>query len=204
MTARKLNNGIRDEIRNDLLEHALGPEVQAIWGLLQKLADDVFNDVLGGLVEKMNSLPDGWLPTSNRVIVQLGGDSEKIVQLQFDGYFNSKLSLRRFKRPELPPRRIPTQFLRNVAKIYETSHQFTIRYQAILDRISELHKRHEQAKIAANSILYSTSTVGALIARWPECEPFARQWLSEKVQLPMVDTEHVNMLLDLPVGGEAA
>ena len=67
MTTRKLNNGIRDEIRNDLLEHALGPEVQAIWGLLQGLADDVYNDILGGLVEKMNSLPDGWLPTSIRV-----------------------------------------------------------------------------------------------------------------------------------------
>lgn len=202
--SRKLNNQIRDEIRHDLLEHALGPEVEALWGLLRQLADDIYNDILGGLVEKMNSLPEGWLPKSDRVIVQLGGSSEKIAQLQFDGYFNSKLTLRKLKRPEVPSRRIPTQFLKNVAKIYETSHPFTIRYQAILDRISELHKRHEQAKIAANSILYSTSTVGALIARWPECEPFARRWLAEKVQLPMVNTEQVNMLLDLPVGKEAA
>lgn len=199
----RMTTWLRERIAKDVLEHRFSEAAATLVSKRAALAGDVYNDVYTASDRrKMDALPSGWLPEDNDIGVQFDG-ARGYTQLRFNGAIYGSVAT--VLKVTLKPvnRRMRANDIRGCVKVYEATHPFTERWNALEGEASDLAKQIEAADRQLKSALASASTIKRLIDMWPEIEPFALKHESEKAPLPALPTKDLNALLDLPVS-EAA
>ena len=199
----RLTNDIRASIVKKAITHRFRKPVVELLGIQAALADEVYNEIYGPLTQKrMAELPEGWLGVRSGFTVVFGGAHE---QIDFDGDYNLNASLRATV-PQNRPRPEPRRFFsvhnshHTPIRVYEARHPLSEKYQTNEAKRSDLMKQVAEAEKALKAALESVTTVGRLLAVWPELKPFCTDLLAAKVpNLPAVPRERLNALLDLPV-----
>lgn len=78
-----------------------------------------------------------------------------------------------------------------------SSHQLSERFEALESKKKELDKRKHELKTEIRAVLDSVSTVGKLLAVWPESKELIPA-ASQKATLPSVSVESLNAAIGLP------
>lgn len=183
MASVRLTEYMRDSIKDALLERAFGERDKAIAADELKLADDIYKHLYPApLLRKMKALPNGFLPKDDDQRCKFGGDFERVSWGE--------------------PYRIVAAENRNNAVVFDANHPFTDRYRDIKNRKAKLEEEKREARAKANAALKNATTVGKLLAIWPEVKPFVEKYLKKATtaaQLPVVQTAVLNKTFDLPV-----
>lgn len=215
MTSTRLNADIRQALHDDLLGYRFKDTVADLrrdWALL---AEAVYNDIYPSDVQaRMQSLPKGWLPTQTYVQVQFATST---VQLTFTGnkrqygYSLSDDEKRAFAIV-YPPQvdavlHLFPEHQSNGAtvKLYEAREPLATRYELLSRRHADFVNDLKAAHKATAQAVKGATTIEALIAAWPEVEPFAKKYLGVQPasrQLPVVQRDVLNKQLGLPVPTE--
>lgn len=195
----KLTTWMRECIVKDLLKHRFGRAAQEFVALKSALALDVYHDVFSEDERKaMAGLPRGWLPEVAKLGVQFG-DGRNYVELSFNGATYGAIAgvlpegLGAFNMP------VPNRNEHGCAKVYEATHAFSERYDALKGRQSDLEREIDTAKRQAEAAIMSASTINKLVTLWPEVEPFTVRHVPKAAPLPALPTSELNALLGLPV-----
>jgi hypothetical protein len=195
----KLTTWMRECITKDLLKYRFGHAAQEFAALKSALALDVYNDVFSDKERKaMAELPRGWLPEVSKLGVQFG-DGRNYVEVSFNGatygsiagVFPEALSV------VLMP--VPSRNEHGCAKVYEATHPFSERYDAIKRKQADLEREIDTAKRQAEAAIMSASTINKLVTLWPEIEPFTVRHVPRGAPVPALPTSELNALLGLPV-----
>lgn len=202
MTAR-LTTSIRNAIANAVMKHRYEATVSALIDEKAAFAVNVYEDLYSKSTrDKMNALPEGWLPSSDNVAVQFGASYERIY---FNGYTYGKLvsviaSEDRRKDGGL---RLLGKHAHGCAKVYDATHPLSIAHSNLESKERRLKTEFEETRLQVEAALNAVTTTKRLIETWPEIAPFASQFDDEKPQLPAIPTQQLNKILGLPVS-EAA
>ena len=201
MATVRMNTMIRDELTKLLLTRRFGPDIDNLISEQAKFADAVYKDVYSERDRKlMESLPEGWLPEKDNIMVQFGPDIHRV---QFNGSKSIHDELSSYKNSEYPrsiTRRVTQQNSRYCAKIYSHKSKFT-KENLHLENVSvDLRDAIRRAKVGTTTALATFTTVSSLIKGWPEVAPFAEKYLDSSlvVRLPAIASEQLNSMLDLP------
>lgn len=185
--AVRLTNYMRDSIRVELLTRRFKDEREQLSKDWTKLGEDCYRDLYPpDVLRKMKALPGSFFPSVNDLTFKFGGDVKQLYWGE-DGTTSRRVS---FDHSE------------DVAKVYPATHPLTDRFRELNARKAKRKEQEQQLKAEINAILNSTSTVQALINKWPTVEPFARKYLQaaqKAAQLPVPVPEHLDKALDLPV-----
>ncbi len=191
MASIKLNKGIREKIVNLLLEHRFAEDQQTLENDKEGLAEKAYNILYTKSErERMNSLPEGWLDTTDGMRICLPV-----------GYNNKWYFFAKDAEGKRPPKRI-TQSKSYQLKL-KANDKFAIEYQDYLDRIEDLDEKRKRTKAEATALLESVTTVNRAIEIWPEAETFIKQGVGVVKQktnapLPVIMREQLNENLNLP------
>lgn len=181
MASVRLTEYMRDAIKNALLERAFGERDKALEAGKKKLADDIYKHLYPApLLRKMKALPNGFLPKDDDQRVKFGGD---------------------FERVSWGDQRIVASEYKGNAQVFDANHPFTDRYRDLKAVESKLEGEKREARAKANAALKNATTVGKLIAIWPEVKPFVEKYVRKATPapLPVVQTAVLNKTFDLPV-----
>jgi hypothetical protein len=200
MASTKLTNWIREQIVRDLIAHRFTKPIDKLVKDRAALALKVYRDLYPrSLLAKIEALPEGWLSTDDDIRAQFSG---RVDSLPFNGSAYGDIGKYRTKTD--------TQFkpflskdMGRIVAVYEADHPLAILHAELVNRQKVICGQISAAEQQAKAALDSASTVGGIIALWPEIEPFARKHESAKAPLPALPTADLNRLLDLPVA-EAA
>jgi hypothetical protein len=122
-------------------------------------------------------VPPGWLPKTSELRLKLG-EAHHVV------YFS-------------PARVIPQ--CKRCTHVFDALHPLTTAYRAMRDAETELISAKRDAQLAIKAVFRQAATLPKLLKVWPEVEPFVYGLGVEPTNLPAVQTEQLNKLLDLPV-----
>lgn len=202
MKSATLTKYARERIVDKLITHKVNNDknLKKFFEDSKQFTNDVYEDLYGKDIEKMDALPKGWLPETEYITVQLG-DSRGYAQLYFSGYsrFNNiryslleKFCVKNTKRRILGNAR---------SKVYSVGDPLTHRYEDLQRMKKSIEEEYRTALATANSILNSVNTTKQLIETWPEVETFVREVFgtTKPVYLPTIDLYSVNKKFDLPV-----
>jgi len=201
--ATRLTKDIRDSILTEVLRHRFQDRIEVLIADRAYFAEKVYNDIYRKADrEKMEALPNGWLPNNTSIGVQFGDGGHRYTTVLFDGAVYGEVGRVRAKtdKPrERVKRRVPYKHSHGCVKVYEPAHKLSVEHQKLEGRFDELKQDYETAKRQASAALASVSTINRLVEVWPEIEPFARKYDETPPKLPAVPTSELNKLLDLPV-----
>lgn len=195
---------MREAIAKAVVQHRFGEAAKAIIARRAALASRVYDDIYSGADQKkMAALPGGWLPESNGIAVQLGGDRGYSV-LSFCGETHGPIARVIADRIEPVRRRVPASHEHGCLKVYENGTPLVVEFQAIRADTDALCAEIETAERQAKAAISSASTISGLISIWPEIAPFALvHENTTKPSLPALPVQQLNALFKLPVS-EAA
>lgn len=193
----RLTKEIREAIAKDLVKHRFTEAVQALYQKRADLADAVYRDLYKASErEQMASLPAGMLPEMDELSVRFGGSYTTIY---FSGFMYGDLSKVVAVARNGTSRRIFYKHKGGCAKDYDARHKLAIQHEEISGAAADLVKEVDAAHRAAIGAISKVGTVKRLMEVWPEVAPFARRFDTGPAQLPMIRTEQLNKILDLPV-----
>lgn len=181
MASVRLTEYMRDAIKDALLERAFGERDKALEAGKKKLADDIYKHLYPApLLRKMKTLPNGFLPKDDDQRVKFAGD---------------------FTRVCWGDQRIVASEYKGNAQVFDANHPFTDRYRDLKAVESKLEGEKREARAKADAALKNATTVGKLIAIWPEVKPFVEKYVRKATPapLPVVQTAVLNKTFDLPV-----
>ena len=200
MSAR-LTTAIREAIADDLIKHRFEGEVKGLYALRASLADAVYRDLYTKAQrEQMDGLPDGMLPAVSDLGVTFGASYGRVYFSGFGyGDLNNVVPLDRNSEC----RRVHYKHKGGTVKVYEAGHKLSLEHERLSGITSDLVNGIDAARRAAMAAMTSVGTVKRLIEVWPEVEPFAKRFDTDRPKLPMVQADQLNTILGLPVS-EAA
>lgn len=199
----RLTNEIRKTIKEAVLRHRFEEQAEALVADRAAFAGEVYNDVYRKSDrDKMEALPNGWLPTTSSVSVRFGETAYgRYEDFPFDGAIYgdiAKVRKRTDKSPQRCERRVPHKHYSGCSKVYGDDHRLSSKHAALKERADELQTEIVAAARQVTAALDSANTVKQLLEAWPEVEPFVPV-RSAKANLPAVPVDALNKLLDLPV-----
>lgn len=155
----RLTNQVRDKILDDLLAKAFDPKEEKLQKRRFDLSSKVYNDVYTKKQrDKMQEMPEGWLPKVNSLSVQFGGAGGDVCKRQF---------------PEGEEVLVPYKDKgswagTNILKVYDHSHKLTIEHDNLTDDIEEFKSQKRTTEAEARTVIYSANTTKALKEAWPQ------------------------------------
>lgn len=199
----RLTNTKRELIVERLLRHRHTETVQELRLESRQFAHRVYNDVYPEkTLQRMEALPEGWLPVKEYMCVQFGG-AEGFVRLLFNGDSLGKHTRARYilkiEHADDEHRRVLNHHSGCCAKIYSVDHELTKAFNELERKAERLNGLINDDAAAAHTILARCTTVNRVLTLWPEAEPFLKDMLKESLSLPAVATEELNQRFNLPV-----
>ncbi|RRY03797.1 Nmad5 family putative nucleotide modification protein [Brucella anthropi] len=195
----RLNNDIRADICQKMLDHRFGDEMKELVLDKVKFAEAVYNSVYSKTVRnQMHKLPNGWLCEGYKLQVCFGAS---YTDVYFSGTCHGKLHylIRNWKDIPDIHRRVLRKHEHNAAKVYSALDPLSERHEELANRQKTLLNKVSEAEKAITASLSKVSSVERLLDLWPEAKPFLAPYLNQKPQLPSVPVATLNTLLDLPV-----
>jgi len=196
----KLNNTIREHIKREVLEHKFKKEVAELVSRQKDFTMKVYNIAYSSEEqEKMAALPKGWLPVVSRITLSFGSGYHNTHSLEFSGTHDlGKNTLRLAPNKDHPGKMVPYDHYHQHNLKLTMQHEL-VKEVAAFDR--ERSALEEKIKLASGSLetaLQGSTTVNALITKWPEIASFAKKYDTGDVNLPALPYQHLNQMLDLP------
>lgn len=199
----RLTKDIREAIARSVMKHRYEATVKALVEEKAAFGMKVYEDLYSKANrEKMNALPEGWLPSSDNVTVQFGASYDRVY---FNGYTHGKIVSvvsSEDKRKECSLR-LWGKHERGCAKVYDATHPLAVARFNLDAKERDLKTQFDETRRQVDAALNAVTTIKKLIEVWPEIAPFAADFENEKPQLPALPTSKLNAILDLPVS-EAA
>lgn len=201
--ALRLTSSLRERITQAVLRHRFSSEVGDLMRQRAGIADDVYNDFYRKADrEKMEALPDGWLPRAEYATAKFGEAGCSYQQIKFSGSFTSKLFKLR-PDPDKPKddvaRRVLSKHQHTCWKVYEATHKLAVRFEQHRNAVSDLEGRIRVAEAQIETALNSVTTAAALVKAWPEVAPFVTAITPVERALPALPVDSLNEMLKLPV-----
>ncbi|OJY66411.1 MULTISPECIES: Nmad5 family putative nucleotide modification protein [unclassified Rhizobium] len=197
----RLTKDIREAIAKDLIKHRFEDAVKNVYAQRAALADAVYRDIYTKTQrEQIEALPDGMLPTVDDLSVNFG---TSYTHVYFSGYSYGDLNKVVSADRTGSYRRVYYKHKGGSVKVYDATHKLAVEYDRLSGVAADLVNEIDVARRSAIAAMASVGTIKRLIEAWPEVAPFARRFDVERPQLPMVQTDKLNKILDLPVS-EAA
>jgi len=196
----RLTNDMRNDLADRMIDHTFSEEVRNVCLAHADCAKMVYEDVFtSSMRERMNELPDGWLPKVASVRVQ---SQESVVNLTFNGYFYHLPKLR-IKNHEETRMLFPYNMQSDVVAVYDGSHAIAHVITTMLAQANATSKRIEGARLSLMQTLNKFHTVEKMVEAWPEIRPIAEKITpAAKPQLPALPIAHLNELFKLPVADD--
>ncbi|QUS39522.1 hypothetical protein RPMA_12270 [Tardiphaga alba] len=199
----RLTNDIREQISLAVLRHRFSAEVNELMALRAGLADDIYNDFYRKADrDKIDALPDGWLPKSTSVSAKFGEHGSGYSQIEFTGRFTGMLNKLRpqpHKTINEVARRVLIKHQHTCWKVYEAGHKLSIRHDKLRDAVSDLESRVRVCEKQIEQALNSVTTAAALVKAWPEVAPFVAAIIPEERKAVALPVAALNEALKLPV-----
>lgn len=209
--SNRLTNDMRGKIVNAVLEHKFNPIIAELAKDFAALADDVHKTAFRKILEKIEALPEGWLPTDDDIQVEFGAG--KMQRLNFNGQFThrygyrvidgvhvSEADLNTFA--QFPPatfRRFPANKKGTCVSSFDARSELSLRYDELSNRKYDLISSFNKARLETGVAVSKFTTIDKLLEAWPEIEPFTKGVAAKaKPQLPAVPIMKLNELLGLP------
>lgn len=193
----RITKEIRDKIVAALIKHRFEARLMTIIKERAALAKAVYDDLYPMTIrEKIAALPDGWIPTNEKMHVYFGTAYTSVYASGFIyGELNKVASVNRSDANF----RLLAKHEDGCVKKYEATHALAIEHERLAGAVSDIKNEISEATRAAETAILKSATIKRLIEAWPEIEPFARQFNTEKPQLPALQTDALNAMLGLPV-----
>jgi len=205
MATTRLTNNIRESLCKKLMHRAFNERAQDVIDDCADFAHRLYRDAMGrDRLKIIEKLPDGWLPTTERVKVVFGGEHTEVRlsgSLESWGRSNEFASAGAKLVTEGEKLPIPRKMVDSVLKQYEPDHKLTVERVKLVDRKDELEAEIRSAERTAMNAMNSVTTVKKLIEVWPEVEEFAKTYLVDgdrKAVLPSIPRQELNTALGLP------
>lgn len=184
MASQRLQVWQKDSIVSALINHAFGARKESLVKDEQNLADVIYCSAYSPEeLERMCSLPKGWLPTATQFTVKFGDNGWTTVDWGKERPIQEKSKGRAF--------------------IFDHHHDYTARYFRIQGIRKQLQEEERQARSSASAVVRNVSTYKRLIELWPECEPFAAKHKAAAVPPPTtalaIPINDLNKAFGLPV-----
>lgn len=212
MTNIRLTNAIRDKIKMDMLQYKFNDKNETIKDLragFRVLADEAYNTILSEKdIELMNSLPEGWLSTSDRLNISSG--TYDSYYLFFDGSFSHLVGLSYSYRDKFglnstgtANRILPNNIIHKYVKIDSNTSDIFSKYTKLSREAEKLGETINKASRSIAATLASFTTYKTLVEGWPEAKPFIDAIVGNpskvKSTAVVVQTSEINKLIGLPV-----
>ena len=198
-TSERLTADTRKHIVDCMIRHRFGDEIDKLVSQRADLALAIYIDVFPRKIrDQMNVLPDGWLPTSNNITVNIQGH---YTSLYFSGKFNFGSTINKYITNRQSERmRFPTNKLGRAVKNYGADTTIAQRYAEIRAQEDILEEQVVTAHHVATKVVNSVRTTGRLVEIWPEVKPFLPPPSKKQNNLlPAVPVETLNETFRLPV-----
>lgn len=157
----RLTNDIKEGVIKNILAHSLGKEAEKLEQRRKELSDEVYNDYYDKTTrDKINALPDGWLPKRDRMHVVFGNSST--------GYCE-----RNFKEPK---RFLARDMEHRALKVYPYEHRLTAKHDKLTDDIKEHNEKMKKAEISARGVINNCNTTKQLKEVWPSIAKFVESY----------------------------
>lgn len=185
MASRRINAFIRDNIIAALLKQGFESQTRELIIVGQRLADEVFIDLVGKAnIKRLNELPKGWVPSISYFTVNCEGQKHKMGfngQVSFGaGDTNLLKTIDRdwLKTQKFAERRIPYTKLERFSTSstlgsLTADNELCQRVQGLAQDREDLKEQYKAARRQALATLKSVTTIKRLIDIWPEVEPYA-------------------------------
>lgn len=149
----RLTNDIRDNIKRHIMEGQFSKERKQLKEREHKLSELVYEDIYGQkTIEKMYSLPEGWLPERRSFYVQFGTCSS--------GYCYRRTA-------EL--KRVPNNHNIGIChKVYDPDHELTKIHDKLTLDLNNFNEMENKLNQEVYGILSSFTTTKKLKEYWPE------------------------------------
>lgn len=204
MASTRLTKDMRVAIRDNAIRHRFGPDVADLVRDFRDLAEAVYNETYGSIRSRMEELPDGWMPTTGSMSVQLGAT---YTSLNFDGDFPSRqytsdthnlVGLQGDIKDIW--RRVPDAKKGTCHNSFDARHELSTRHDILRHAAGGLNDLVAKTKRDLYSALDNFTTVEKLLEGWPEIQPFTVGVTpAPKTTLPAVPVAALNSALGLPV-----
>lgn len=179
----RITNDIAKGIAKAVADHAFADRIAAAKEALEAAALAAYRTYHGdAAIERMNALPDGWLPCNSLLDFTINGQRLPV----------------RLSKPARQTCRDNAGYIKLNGDAAEAI--ALMQAQQSFDRLRE---ERDDAESEALRAVKRFSTIKALIAGWPEIAPFAAKFDADKPSLPAVIPAELNAKLGLPVEGAA-
>ena len=208
MASERLRVSDREHIVKRLLCHAFEAQVLAHGKARHEHALRVYRDIFSEAeIDRMYSLPPGWLNTSDDVRARIAGTD---VTMHFGGTWDIGMELRRcLSDSDMLKNNInmpyPHNKINKINKVYDADHPLAEAYEDLSREGTRLHDLIITARKKAEATVNSYTTVNALTKAWPDVAPFVKP--SKPITsfpVPVIPIAELNSLLSLPVEEEEA
>jgi len=197
----RLTKDIRESIAKALVVHRFTAQITKLYADNAALALAVYNDAYSKADrEKMMALPNGWLPEVDTISAYFG---TSYTTVNVNGKVYGDLARIVSADKNAATFRVQSRHKGACLKKYDAIHKFSAEYDRLQGVKSDLTTAVDTARRSALAAMAAVGTVKRLIEVWPEIAPFASKFEGERPQLPALQTDKLNELLDLPVA-EAA
>lgn len=191
----RLTTDIRDNIATKLLTQRFADDVNNIRKQYAELATDIYKFALSDSERRrINRLPEGWVPTSTIMYVNIQGERES---LHFSGYVTLNTRYVKVTNPEDVERRVPDAWGYHAPILVPTSSALSERRALLNNRLSDLKGDIQQTQAEVMALLKQSTTVKALVKKWPEVAAFTPKEDDIPATLPSVIVSQVNERLGL-------
>ena len=174
----KLTISQKETIVNRVLAHRFDKATAALAAQTSAFAELAWRAVVTDADRlAVAKVPPDWLPKTAELRLKLG-EAYHVV------YFS-------------PAREIPQ--CKRRTHVFDAHHPVTTAFRMLQDDTTLSYAAERDAKQAINAVFQQATTLPKLLKIWPEVEPFVYGLGATSANLPAVQTEQLNKLLDLPV-----
>lgn len=179
MASIRLTNTMRERILRDIMIYRFDEEEKKLQADEYALGQEIYRHCLGkkGL-ELINSLPPGWVPTTNNISVRFAGSYT---------HLNTGENLR-----------CPAENKHRCWEVFDAGHKYTEQFNDFRNREKDLKERKEAVRVQIKAALESATTAKRLKELWPEIASFIECHAKEPAALPMPILNKLNKELNLP------
>lgn len=183
----RLTNVMREAIATKVIKYkyennALAPElVKEAASIATAAYNSVFDEATR---QKINDLPNGWLPEDDEIKVQFGYEYSN---MNFNGSVTNVIKYRyRQDGPrihnvikslsggDVVKKRIPDNRLHAVFAQFNHKDELTTRFNSLKNRVEDLQKNFDDDVRSIRSTLSSFTTAKKLMEDWKEISPFVK------------------------------
>jgi len=172
----RLNKELRKQIENALIEKQFGPKRKKLTRRFENFADEIYRHAHPPKTrELMDSLPEGFLATTDRVPTHFTGLMRVHLRMT---------TARRFAAIDA-----------HRAQEYAKDTPQWRKFNALTQARRALGDTEDETRREIRAVLHSVTTVKKLLEVWPEASPYVPTETAP--QLPAVSTEALNKALGL-------